>query len=49
MPLALGLIWAALFAYAFHRSRGSHLRWVWLAVAGAGLIVGAAFTAGSGG
>ena len=49
MPLLLGLVWAALFAYAFHRARGTPTRWVYLAIAAAGLIVGAAFTAGSGG
>ena len=47
MPLLLGLIWAALFAYAFHRAHGRPMRWVYLAIAAAGLIVGAAFTAGT--
>ena len=47
MPLLIGFIWAAIFAYAFYQSRGRRRRWLYLAVGAAGLIVGAAFTAGS--
>ena len=50
MPLLIGVVWAALFAYAFYQApRTGRSRWVYLAVAAVGLIVGAAFTLGSGG
>jgi len=49
MPLAIGLVWAAIFVYAFFQAsgRGARTRWIYLAVAAVGLIVGAAFTVGS--
>jgi hypothetical protein len=50
MPLLIGFVWAAIFGYVFHQSpRGTQVRWVYLAIGAIGLIVGAAFTLGSGG
>ncbi len=50
MPLALGLIWAAIFAWLFMREKGEgSRRWLFVGIALIGLAVGAWFTFASDG